>query len=68
MNPDKHVYCTNCKHFPMNTNGECKSNCPNCYCFGCDCQNWEDSKPFSERPRYEEVDLSQKENQIAEQD
>lgn len=56
---DKHVYCTNCKnvqwilnciekHKDINT----PLNCNGCVCDNCDCWNFEDSRPFKERPFY----------------
>lgn len=49
MNKDEHVYCTDCKHFRLDD--EYKQYCP--FEEECDIWNCEDSKPFSERPKYE---------------
>ena len=45
---DTHVYCTHCKHFRF-----CDE-FPYCQ-FGDKCDNWnfEESKPYQERPKYE---------------
>jgi hypothetical protein len=52
MNSDTHVYCTECANFKVtylsDTDGE-----PFCiYEKLCDFWNFEDSKPFKERPYY----------------
>ena len=51
MKPDTYVYCTNCKHFRLDD-----EEIP--YCpyeeKECDIYNCEDSKPYSQRPMYEE--------------
>ena len=47
---NKHVYCTNCKHFKIN------EGVPYCEYDAkglCDVTNCEDSRPLSERPCYE---------------
>lgn len=51
MNPDTHVYCTNCFNFRLDD-----EELPYC-CFEnkCDINDCEDSKPFKERPYYEEL-------------
>lgn len=50
MNQDTHVYCTHCKHLLY-----CDENLPYCpWSNECDNWNFEDSKPFSERPHYED--------------
>lgn len=50
MNQDKHVYCTDCKWFKLDN-----EYIPYCiYEDQCNIWNCEDSKPFSERPKYEE--------------
>lgn len=50
MNPDTYVYCTQCKWFKLD--GE--DDVPHCK-FSSECDIWdcEDSRPFSERPKYE---------------
>jgi hypothetical protein len=56
MNKDTHVYCTKCKHFVLAEDkiyGGFIGTCPN----ELDCNIWdcEDSKPYEERPLYEEM-------------
>lgn len=47
MQKNTHVYCTNCLWFKIiNETPECK------YSSECDFWDFEDSRPFSERPRY----------------
>lgn len=47
--PDTHVYCTHCKHLRF-----CDEDLPYCP-FQDECDNWnfEDSKAYKERPKYE---------------
>ena len=49
LTPDTHVYCTHCKHLRF-----CDEDLPYCP-FQDECDNWnfEDSKPYRERPKYE---------------
>lgn len=52
ITPDTHVYCTKCKWLRF-----CNEDIP--YCISesqCDINNCEDSRPFKERPCYEEID------------
>jgi hypothetical protein len=45
---EEHVYCTDCKNFIL----DCDFKCDNCLCKGCDCLDFEDSRPFKNRPKY----------------
>ena len=49
MNPDTHVYCTRCRHFRFEDD---EILCPHQN----ECHFWdtEDSRPFRERPKYED--------------
>lgn len=50
MNENKHVYCTNCFYFRLDD-----EELPYCvYEDKCNINNCEDSRPFKERPYYEE--------------
>lgn len=47
IKPETHVYCTHCTWFRI------KDDVPNCkYTAECDIWDCEDSRPFSERPKY----------------
>ena len=50
MDENTHVYCTNCEYFRLDD--ESKPYCP----FEGECDIWDcnDSKPFIQRPKYEE--------------
>lgn len=49
--PDEHVYCTNCEHFAVTTVDE--NGVPSCINADiCDMCDFEDSKPYRERPMY----------------
>jgi hypothetical protein len=49
-----HVYCTKCNNFELNEIGE-DDYTPDCkYKDKCDLQDCEDSRPFKDRPYYEE--------------
>lgn len=55
INSDTHVYCTDCKYLAILKddfldNGQAGI-CP--FEVDCDISNFEDSKPFSERPMYQ---------------
>ena len=52
MNPDTHVYCTHCKNFKVTYTNDVEPFCLNEKV--CDFWNFEDSKPFKERPYYQE--------------
>jgi len=54
MNPDTHVYCTHCRHLKYKNFGT-PDFTPICIHENeCDIWDAEDSKPFSERPYYED--------------
>lgn len=49
MKPDTHVYCTHCNNFRL-----CDEGIPYCpFEDKCDIKDCEDSRPFRERPMYE---------------
>lgn len=49
MDENTHVYCTECANFDLSD-----SDCPECeFEDKCYFWNWEDSTPFSMRPKYE---------------
>ena len=55
INKDTHVYCTHCIYFRLDD--ESKPYCPlegECYIWNC-----EDSKPYRERPKYEEDEVKE---------
>ena len=54
MNENKHVYCTRCKHFRIieKEKGDFYPECE--HIDKCDIWDCEDSKPFKDRPYYEE--------------
>lgn len=54
MNLDTHVYCTNCKHLRLDD-----EEIPYCQFEEKECDIWDfnDSKPFKERPMYEPIKL-----------
>jgi hypothetical protein len=59
MNDNEQVYCTKCEYFMINCidcfeKSLIDKDCLNCHCFRCDCFDFEDSKRFIERPKYEE--------------
>lgn len=54
MNPNTHVYCTNCFNFRLDN-----EELPYCYFENkCDINDFEDSRPFKERPYYEKLERS----------
>jgi hypothetical protein len=49
VNENTHVYCTDCLHFRL-----CDEGLPYCYYENkCNINNYKDSKPFTERPKYQ---------------
>jgi hypothetical protein len=59
MQPDEHVYCTNCKHFRL-----CDENIPYCpFEDVCDINNPDDSVPYKDRSYFEK-----NENKLHEED
>lgn len=52
IDENTHVYCTKCKWFRL-----CDEEIPYClYSNECDIEDCEDSRPYKERPKYEELD------------